>query len=81
MTHTLVRIGSKGQMVIRQEFREKLGLHPGRYAETSLTSQGLLVKPVNVQQELAEVHKMRGYISKHWEKGLDSVRAVREDRR
>lgn len=81
MTHTLVRIGPKGQIVIQKEYRQKLALVPGNYVETTLTSAGLLLRPLNLQKELQEVRSLRKYISKHWEKGVDCVQATREERR
>ncbi len=81
MTHTLVRIGPKGQIVIQKEYRQKLNLAPGKYVETSLTPAGLLLRPLNVQKEWQDLRSLRKYITKHWEKGVDCVQATREERR
>lgn len=81
MTQTLVKIGPKGQILIRKEYRNKLGLQPGKYAETVLTPTGLLITPINAQKELQEIHKIRNYIGKHWQRGSDGVDAVHEERR
>ncbi len=81
MTHTLVRIGPKGQIVIQKEYRQKLNLAPGNYLEATLVPAGLLLRPLNVQKEWQDVRSLRKYITKHWEKGVDCVQATREERR
>ena len=81
MTHTLVRIGPKGQIVIQKEYRQKLNLAPGNYLEATLVPAGLLLRPFNVQKEWQDVRSLRKYITKHWEKGVDCVQATREERR
>ena len=81
MTNTIVRIGPKGQIIIKKEYREQLSIHAGNYVETILTREGLLIKPINVKKELQEVYKIRKIITKNWKKGVDCVDAAREGRK
>lgn len=81
MTETIVKIGPKGQILIKKEYREKLGLNTGSYAEAILEHNGLLIKPINTKKELEKVRRLREHISKSWPKGMDSVTAVREQRK
>ena len=81
MTSSLVKLGPKGQILIKKEYRAQLGLKPGNYVQTYLTSQGLVIKPVNAAAELEKVRKIREKISKHWPKNVDCVDAVRDVRR
>jgi len=80
MTDSIVRIGPKGQILIKKEYREKLGIKSGNYVETVLQDNTLLIRPINVNKELAKIKKLRAQMSKNWPKGLDSVEAVREQR-
>ena len=80
MTKTIVKLGLKGQIVIKKELREKFGIKPGTYVETIVGREGILIRPVRVKEELESVSKLREKITKLWPKGLDSVNAVREHR-
>ena len=81
MTETIVRMGPKGQILIKKEYREKIGLKPGNYAETILERCGILILPINTKKELQSIHEIRHRISKKWPKNVDCVDAVREQRR
>ncbi len=81
MTSTLVKLGPKGQILINKEYRQQMNIHPGNYLKTTLTPQGLLLKPFNAKKELEKVRKIREQISKQWPKNLDCVDAVRVVRR
>ncbi len=80
MTETIVRIGPKGQIVIKKEYRDKLGIKEGSYIQEILESDGLLIKPLNTNKELEKVSELRKKLSKNWPKNMDSVKAVREQR-
>ncbi|MBS3175331.1 AbrB/MazE/SpoVT family DNA-binding domain-containing protein [Candidatus Woesearchaeota archaeon] len=80
MTDSIVRIGPKGQIVIKKEYRDKLGIKTGNYVETIIQNDTLLIKPVNVTKELEKIKKLRSQMSKNWPKGLNSVEAVKEQR-
>lgn len=81
MTTTLVKLGPKGQILLKKELREKYGLKPGCYIETIGSTKGILIKPVDINKELLDVQNIRKNISKHWPKHIDSVEAVREQRK
>lgn len=80
MTHTLVKLGPKGQILIKKEFRDKVGLTVGHYAEAVLKPQGILIRPLNPAKELEKARKLRAYLSKYWPKDVDCVEAVKEQR-
>ena len=80
MTSTLVKIGPKGQMLIKKEYREKLGLKPGCYAETEMAGGALLIRAPDAETEMLSALRIRRAVVRRWPKGLDSVHAVREQR-
>lgn len=80
MNEDIVKLGIKGQIVIKKEFRDKLGLHPGMYVEAVLEKDSLRIRPIQAREELEKLRAIRASISKAWPKGVDSVSAVREQR-
>lgn len=80
MTSIMVRIGTKGQIVIRKNYREILGMKPGSYVQTELVGRGLLIKPQDAEKELQKVRRIREGIRKSLPEGFDSVQAVRAQR-
>jgi len=81
MTCKIVKIGPKGQIVLKKEYREQFGILPGNYIETLITPEGILIRPTNLKKELEDIHKIREIINKRLKKSFDSVDAVREERR
>lgn len=81
MNTSLVKLGPKGQILLKKELREKFGLKPGCYIETIVSTKGILIKPIDTQKEFLDIHEIRKAITKHWPKDLDSVEAVREQRK
>ena len=82
MTITAVsKIGPKGQIVLKKKLREELGLKEGQIVEERLTAEGILVTPVEVEKLLKSFDELAAKISAKWPKGLDSVEAVRRERR
>ena len=82
MTITAVsKIGPKGQIVLKKKLREELGLKEGQIVEERLTAEGILVTPVEVEKLLKSFDELAAKISAKWPKGMDSVEAVRRERR
>ena len=76
---TRVKLGPKGQIMIRKEFRDVLEIEPGMYVQMTLKNKCVFIKPIPVHEELEKVRKIRMML-KPWPKGMDSVKAVREQR-
>ncbi len=81
MVSELIKIGPKGQVIIKKQLREKAGLRVGGYGEVKSTAHGLLISPISVQDELQEVATIQARLKKHWPSGWDCVDAIREGRR
>ena len=82
MTITAVsKIGPKGQIVLKKRLRKELGLKKGQIVEERLTAEGILIKPVEAEKLLKSFDELAAKISAKWPRGLDSVEAVRRERR
>ena len=82
MTLTAVsKIGPKGQIVLRKEFRTEFGLEEGTMVEEQLTKEGILIKPFDAKKLLASIDEIARKLSEKWPKGLTAVEAVRRERR
>ncbi len=82
MTLTAVsKIGPKGQIVLKKELRDELGLKEGQVVEERLTQEGILVTPVDAEKLIKSFDELAAKVSAKWPKGLDSVEAVRRERR
>lgn len=82
MTITAVsRVGPKGQIVLKKKLREGLGLKEGQVVEERLTPEGILVTPVDAEKLIKSFDDLAAKVSAKWPKGLDSVEAVRRERR
>ncbi|HLC74648.1 MAG TPA: AbrB/MazE/SpoVT family DNA-binding domain-containing protein [Candidatus Nanoarchaeia archaeon] len=81
MTSKLVRIGAKGQIVIRKNIRDELGLQEGTLLQEEVTDKGLLIKPIRGDDILRSMEATAKRISKLWPKKLSSVEAIRRERR
>jgi AbrB family looped-hinge helix DNA binding protein len=57
-----VRLTSKGQVTIPQEFREKLGLHPGTEVEFDVVGDELRIRRADSQDERR--HRVRAWIGR-----------------
>lgn len=81
MTSAILKIGPKGQVLIKKEFREQLGILPGGFVEASLAREGLLLRAVDPAKELKRLREVRTFVTRHWPKGMDCVSATRDERR
>lgn len=80
MTNRHSRIGSKGQVVILKELREKHGLKEGELVEQISTDKGVLLVPISVDSLSRDLEDAAERIGKAWPKGKTAVAAIREDR-
>ncbi len=80
-TKTVSRIGPKGQLVLKKKLRDKIGLKEGMLIEEELTKDGILIRPVEVAAILKEIEEVAEEVAEKWPKDLDSVEAVRRERR
>ena len=76
-----VRVGVKGQIVLKKELRDEIGLEEGMLVEQELTESGILIKPIRGNEILKEMEALAEKISKKWPKWLTAVEAVRKERR
>ena len=60
MTHV---VGTKGQVVIPQRIRKKLGLHPGTEVDFELLEDGVVVIPVGREDSLKGAFAGRGLVA------------------
>lgn len=74
------KVGSKGQVVVVKELREKHGIKEGGIVEQISTDKGVLLVPVSVNGLLEELNAVAEEVGKAWPKGVSAVEAVREDR-
>lgn len=82
MTLNIVgKIGEKGQIVLKKELREKLGINKGMLVEEKLTKKGILITPLENKKILADLEKTVKKVMEKWPKDLDSVQAVKRERR
>ena len=82
MTVGLVsRLGPRGQLVLKKSLRDKIGLKEGMLVEEKLTANGILVRAVEASSVLKSVEETAKRVSRKWPKNLDSVEAVRRERR
>ncbi len=82
MTLNIVgKIGEKGQIVLKKELRDKLGMNAGRLVEERLTKKGILIIPLESKEVLEDIEKTVKKVMEKWPKNLDSVQAVKKERR
>ena len=82
MTLTAVsKIGPKGQIVLKKRLRDELGLKEGQMVEEKLIKEGILVTPIDGEKLIKSLEETAAIVSAKWPKGLDSVEAVRQERR
>ena len=82
MTLTAVsKIGPKGQIVLKKKLREEAGLRAGGIVEAQVTKEGILIKPFDANKLMKSLEETAAKVSAKWPKGLDSVEAVRQERR
>jgi AbrB family looped-hinge helix DNA binding protein len=76
----LLKVGSKGQIVLRKKLREALGIREGSIVKVSLENKKIIIEPIEWDKELNEINEIANEVSKYWPKGLSAVEAMREDR-
>ena len=76
----LLKVGSKGQIVLRKKLREALGIREGSVIKVSLEDKKIIIEPIEWDKELSEINEIANEVAKYWPKGLSAVEAVREDR-
>lgn len=82
MTLTAVsKIGPKGQIVLKKKLRAEAGLEEGAMVEEHLTDEGILIKRFDAEKLIKSFDELAAKVSAKWPKGLDSVEAVRRERR
>ncbi|MBI2176533.1 AbrB/MazE/SpoVT family DNA-binding domain-containing protein [Candidatus Woesearchaeota archaeon] len=82
MTLTAVsKIGPKGQIVLKKKLRDELGLKEGGMVEERITNEGILIRPFDADKLMKSFDELAARVSAKWPKGLDSVEAVRRERR
>ena len=74
------RVGSKGQVVVLKELREKYGIKEGGLVEQIPTDRGVLLIPVSAGGLLKELDEVAEQIGKTWPREVSAVEAIREDR-
>ena len=77
----ITKIGPKGQVVLRKDLREALGIKPGEIIRQELTPEGILVKPIEKAEIIKRVNLLSKKIGRSWPKGLSAVQLMREERR
>ena len=75
------KIGPKGQIVLRKKLREELGLKEGSLVEEKVTTEGILITPFDAGKLMKNFDELAAKVSEKWPKGIDSVEAVRKERR
>ncbi|MBI4009779.1 MAG: AbrB/MazE/SpoVT family DNA-binding domain-containing protein [Candidatus Aenigmarchaeota archaeon] len=78
---SISRLGPKGQIVLKKEFRKATGIMPGTVVKERLEGNRIVIEKLDVERELAKVEKIASMVSKKWPKGLSAVQAIREERR
>ncbi len=79
--NSVSKIGPKGQIVLKKKLRDRLGLKEGMLVEERLLSNGILIKLVETEKILEDMEIIAKKVSKKWPKDIDSVEAVRRERR
>lgn len=74
------KVGSKGQVVVAKELREKYGIKEGGLVEQISTEKGVLLIPLPAEDLLKELDDVAEVIGKAWPKKVSAVEAIREDR-
>jgi len=74
------RVGSKGQVVIAKELREKYGIKPGAIVQQLPADRGVLLAPVSSEALLKELDEVAESIGRKWPSGVSAVKAIKEDR-
>ncbi|PIX32043.1 AbrB/MazE/SpoVT family DNA-binding domain-containing protein [Candidatus Bathyarchaeota archaeon CG_4_8_14_3_um_filter_42_8] len=74
------KVGSKGQVVVAKELREKYGIKEGGLVEQISTENGVLLIPLLAKDLLKELDDVAEVIGKAWPKKGSAVEAIREDR-
>lgn len=74
------KVGSKGQVVVAKELREKYGIKEGGLVEQISTEKGVLLIPLPAENLLKELDDVAEAIGKAWPKKVSAVEAIREDR-
>jgi AbrB family looped-hinge helix DNA binding protein len=74
------KVGSKGQVVVAKELREKYGIKEGGLVEQISTEKGVLLIPLPAEYLLKELDDVAEAIGKAWPKKVSAVEAIREDR-
>lgn len=76
----LTKVGSKGQIVIRKEFRRALSIKPGIMVTQRLVDDAILIKPIEKDETLKRVNALAKRVAKHWPKELTSVELMKQER-
>lgn len=77
----LTKVGAKGQIVIGQKLRERYHLRTGMVVRQVSSPKGILLQAFDKKKLLDGIDVLAQNIGKKWPKSLDSVEAIRQDRR
>jgi len=77
----IVRVSPKGQIVLRKEIREKLGIKQGSLLRQEVVGKEIRLVPIKEGELLKEVEKLAKRISKRVSKSVSSVELVKGERR
>jgi AbrB family looped-hinge helix DNA binding protein len=77
----IARLGPKGQIVLRKELREVIGIKPGSLVTETVRDDEIVIKPIREEETIERVRKIAKQVGKSWPKDLNSVELIREQRR
>ncbi|MBI4147795.1 AbrB/MazE/SpoVT family DNA-binding domain-containing protein [Candidatus Woesearchaeota archaeon] len=77
---TVVKVGPKGQILLKKSLREATGIQPGGVVLQELTGKGVLIKRLDSVALVSDVEAIAAKVRKRWPRELDCVSAVRADR-
>lgn len=77
----ITKLGPKGQLVLRKEIRETLGIKGGSMLKATLIDKKIIIEPIELKEELKKIEALAKKISKKWPKGLSAVEAIKRERR
>lgn len=80
MTSKAIRVGPKGQIIIKKELRDEIGLVGGMLVEERVAGKSIVITPIDVEALIKRIERTAKSVSLVWPKGLTSVEAVRRNR-
>ncbi len=75
------KVGTKGQIVLGRNLRERYHIKSGTIVKQIPTKQGIIIQTIDKEKIMQDIASIAKEVGKHWPKDLDCAELIRRERK